>query len=74
MGLAQMGRMWIDIALNEMPGLMTLRKTFGAIKPLKGAKIAGCMHMTVQTAVLIETLIELGAEVTRVFFICVFIP
>merc|ERR1711868_228540 len=49
---------------NEMPGLMMLRKKYGASKPLKGARIAGCLHMTVQTAVLIETLIELGADVT----------
>merc|ERR1719259_1327227 len=49
---------------NEMPGLMMLRKKYGASKPLKGARVAGCLHMTVQTAVLIETLLELGAEVT----------
>jgi len=64
MSLAEMGRISIDIAENEMPGLMSLRKKYGASKPLKGARIAGCLHMTVQTAVLIETLIELGAEVT----------
>lgn len=50
-----------------MPGLMSLRKQYGTSKPLKGARIAGCLHMTVQTAVLIETLIELGAEVSKYF-------
>ncbi len=62
--LAEWGRKEINLAENEMPGLMSLRKEFGASKPLKGARIAGCLHMTIQTAVLIETLIELGAEVT----------
>ncbi len=62
-GLAEFGRKEIDIAEKEMPGLMTLRARYGKEKPLKGAKIAGCIHMTIQTAVLIETLIELGAEV-----------
>lgn len=57
------GRKEIKIAEHEMPGLMSLRKEFGSSKPLKGARIAGCLHMTIQTAVLIETLIELGAEV-----------
>ena len=52
------------MAENEMPGLMHIRKQYGPAKPLKGARIAGCLHMTVQTAVLIETLLELGAEVT----------
>ena len=61
--LADWGRKEIKIAETEMPGLMSLRKEFGASKPLKGAKIAGCLHMTIQTAVLIETLVELGAEV-----------
>ena len=61
--LAEWGRKALDIAENEMPGLMELRKEFGAAKPLAGAKIAGCLHMTVQTAVLIETLTCLGAEV-----------
>lgn len=61
--LAEWGRKAIEIAENEMPGLMELRKEFGESKPLKGAKIAGCLHMTVQTAVLIETLTCLGAEV-----------
>jgi adenosylhomocysteinase len=61
--LAEWGRKEIEIAEAEMPGLMSLRKEFGESKPLKGAKIAGCLHMTIQTAVLIETLIELGAEV-----------
>ncbi|WP_321394570.1 adenosylhomocysteinase [Emcibacter sp.] len=57
------GRREIAIAETEMPGLMALREEFGASKPLKGARIAGCLHMTIQTAVLIETLIELGAEI-----------
>ncbi|KAL3124979.1 hypothetical protein niasHT_009278 [Heterodera trifolii] len=61
--LADFGRREITIAENEMPGLMAMRAKFGAQKPLKGARIAGCLHMTVQTAVLIETLLELGAEV-----------
>merc|ERR1711997_924339 len=52
------------LAEKEMPGLMFLRQKYGPSKPLKGARIAGCLHMTVQTAVLIETLIELGADVT----------
>lgn len=63
-GLAELGRKEIDIAENEMPGLMALRKKYGSMQPLKGARIAGCLHMTVQTAVLIETLKALGAEVT----------
>ncbi len=61
--LAQWGRKEIAIAETEMPGLMALRKEYGNKKPLKGARIAGCLHMTIQTAVLIETLLELGAEV-----------
>ena len=61
--LAELGRQEIDLAEVEMPGLMALREKYGASKPLQGARIAGCLHMTVQTAVLIETLIELGAEV-----------
>ena len=61
--LARWGREEINIAETEMPGLMALRKEFGASQPLKGAKIAGCLHMTIQTAVLIETLIALGAEI-----------
>ncbi|CAK9294882.1 unnamed protein product [Gordionus sp. m RMFG-2023] len=61
--LAKHGRKEIELAENEMPGLMLLKKRYGHSKPLKGAKIAGCLHMTIQTAVLIETLIELGAEV-----------
>ncbi|MBT3586768.1 MAG: adenosylhomocysteinase [Halobacteriovoraceae bacterium] len=64
MSLADWGRKEITIAESEMPGLMALRKEFGASKPLKGARIAGCLHMTIQTAVLIETLVELGADVT----------
>jgi len=62
--LAEAGRKRIMLAENEMPGLMSLRKKYGPSKPLKGARIAGCLHMTVETAVLIETLVELGAEVT----------
>lgn len=62
--LASFGRKEITIAETEMPGLMALRKKYGQDKPLTGARIAGCLHMTIQTAVLIETLIELGAEVT----------
>src|ERR1700729_3295269 len=62
-GLADWGRKEIAIAETEMPGLMALREEFGSSKPLKGARIAGCLHMTIQTAVLIETLIALGAEV-----------
>jgi adenosylhomocysteinase len=62
--LAEWGRKEITLAENEMPGLMALREKYAASKPLAGARIAGCLHMTIQTAVLIETLIELGAEVT----------
>ncbi len=62
--LAEWGRKEIELAEAEMPGLMSLRNEFGASKPLKGARIAGCLHMTIQTAVLIETLIELGADVS----------
>src|ERR1043166_9991768 len=61
--LAQWGRKEISIAESEMPGLMALRAEFGAKKPLQGARIAGCLHMTIQTAVLIETLMALGATV-----------
>jgi adenosylhomocysteinase len=64
MSLADWGRTEIKLAEAEMPGLMALREEFGASKPLKGSRIAGCLHMTIQTAVLIETLVELGAEVT----------
>jgi adenosylhomocysteinase len=64
MALADWGRKEIQIAENEMPGLMALRAEHGAKKPLKGARVAGCLHMTIQTAVLIETLTALGAEVT----------
>jgi adenosylhomocysteinase len=63
MSLAEWGRKEIEIAETEMPGLMALRKEFKGKNPLKGARIAGCLHMTIQTAVLIETLIDLGAEV-----------
>ena len=61
--LAEWGEKEIKIAETEMPGLMSIREEFGAEKPLKGARIAGCLHMTIQTAVLIETLIELGADI-----------
>uniref|UniRef100_A0A0K0EZC6 Adenosylhomocysteinase n=1 Tax=Strongyloides venezuelensis TaxID=75913 RepID=A0A0K0EZC6_STRVS len=63
MSLAEFGRKEIIMAENEMPGLMAMRKKYGPSKPLAGARIAGCLHMTIQTAVLIETLIELGAKV-----------
>jgi adenosylhomocysteinase len=62
--LAEYGRKEIELAEAEMPGLMSLREEFGLSQPLKGARIAGCLHMTIQTAVLIETLKSLGAEVT----------
>ncbi len=62
-GLAEAGRKELDIAEKEMPGLMAVRKKYGKKKPLKGVKIMGSLHMTVQTAVLIETLKELGADV-----------
>src|ERR687897_3681516 len=62
--LAQWGRREIEMAEVEMPGLMAVREEFGPAKPLAGARIAGCLHMTIQTAVLIETLQHLGAEVT----------
>ena len=62
--LAEWGRKEIQLAEAEMPGLMSLREEYSASKPLKGARIAGCLHMTIQTAVLIETLVELGADVT----------
>lgn len=64
LGLAEWGRKEIRLAEAEMPGLMALREEYGPSQPLKGARIAGCLHMTIQTAVLIETLIALGAEVT----------
>jgi adenosylhomocysteinase len=62
--LADWGRKEIELAEAEMPGLMALREEFGNSQPLKGARVAGCLHMTIQTAVLIETLVHLGAEVT----------
>ncbi len=62
MSLAEWGRKEVAIAETEMPGLMALREEYGAQKPLKGARIAGCLHMTIQTAVLMETLVDLGAE------------
>src|ERR1700712_3937843 len=63
LSLAEAGRHQIRLAENEMPGLMSLREEFGANKPLSGARIAGSLHMTIQTAVLIETLVALGAQV-----------
>src|SRR5258708_6024085 len=63
LGLAEFGRNEIRLAQHEMPGLMKLREEYGAQQPLKGARIAGSLHMTVQTAVLIETLTALGADV-----------
>ena len=62
-GLADWGRKEIELAQVEMPGLMAIREEYGAKKPLKGARITGCLHMTIQTAVLIETLVDLGAEI-----------
>ena len=62
--LAEWGRKEIKLAEAEMPGLMALRDEYAGKKPLAGARIAGCLHMTIQTAVLIETLVDLGAEVT----------
>ena len=61
--LADFGRKEISIAESEMPGLMALRDEYSGKSPLKGARIIGCLHMTIQTAVLIETLVDLGAEV-----------
>src|ERR1700723_4246892 len=63
LSLAEWGRKEIEMAENEMPGLMSLREKYGPSQPLKGARIAGCLHMTIQTAVLIETLTALGATV-----------
>ena len=63
-GLAEWGRKEINLAEAEMPGLMQIREEYSKLKPLKGARIAGCLHMTIQTAVLIETLVDLGADVT----------
>ena len=63
MGLAKLGRKKLELAESQMPGLMALRAKYSDSKPLKGAKIMGSLHMTVQTAVLIETLTALGAEV-----------
>ena len=64
LSLAEWGRKEIMLAENEMPGLMALRDKYRAEQPLAGARIAGCLHMTIQTAVLIETLTQLGAQVT----------
>jgi adenosylhomocysteinase len=66
LALAEFGRAEINLAEHEMPGLMAMRAEFGATKPLKGARVAGSLHMTIQTAVLIETLVELGADVRGV--------
>ena len=63
LSLAEFGRKEITLAEHEMPGLMAMREEYGAQQPLKGAKIMGSLHMTVQTAVLIETLVALGAQV-----------
>src|ERR1700683_2713121 len=63
LSLAEFGRAEIKLAEHEMPGLMAMRAEFGASKPLRGARIAGSLHMTIQTAVLIETLVALGADV-----------
>src|SRR5689334_24741799 len=62
--LAELGRKKIRMAEKEMPGLMSLREEYGKAQPLKGARVAGCLHMTIETAVLMETLVALGAEVT----------
>jgi adenosylhomocysteinase len=74
LSLAAFGRKEIELAENEMPGLMATRKKYAQDQPLKGARIAGCLHMTIQTAVLIETLTYLGAEVTwsscNIFSVC----
>src|SRR3954467_475942 len=64
LSLAELGRKKIRMAEKEMPGLMALRAEYGAKKPLAGARVAGCLHMKIETAVLIETLVVLGAEVT----------
>ena len=64
MELADFGRKEIVLAEAEMPGLMNMRRLYSESKPLKGARIVGCLHMTVQTAVLMETLMQLGAEVS----------
>src|SRR5712691_7206918 len=63
LALSDFGRKEIELAEHEMPGLMALRERYGAEKPLRGARITGSLHMTIQTAVLIETLLELGAQV-----------
>ena len=62
--LAAWGRKELEIAENEMPGLMIMRRVYGPKKPLKGARIAGCVHLNIKAGVLIETLVELGAEVS----------
>ena len=65
MSLAEWGRKEIEISEHEMPGLMAVRRKYGPEKPLKGVRVMGSLHMTIQTAVLIETLVELGADVAR---------
>src|SRR6195952_2116942 len=62
--LAELGRKKMRMSEKEMPGLMSLREEFGKAQPLKGARVPGCLHMTIETAILIETLVALGAEVT----------
>jgi len=64
LSLAEWGRKTIQVSEHEMPGLMSIRKKYGVSKPLKGVRITGSLHMTIETAILIETLVELGAEVT----------
>ena len=66
LSLAELGRKKIRMSEKEMPGLMALREEFGAQKPLKGARIAGCLHMTIETAILIETLTALAEELKKV--------
>src|SRR5580692_7655239 len=63
LSLAEWGRKTIEVSEHEMPGLMSIRKKYGASKPLKGVRITGSLHMTIETAILIETLVELGASV-----------
>jgi S-adenosylhomocysteine hydrolase len=70
MSLAEWGRKEIEISEHEMPGLMAIRRKYGPQKPLKGVRIMGSLHMTIQTAVLIETLVELGADVRAVLAAC----
>src|ERR1035438_8551776 len=62
LSLAEWGRKTIQVSEHEMPGLMAIRKKYGVLKPLKGVRITGSLHMTIETAILIETLVELGAD------------